>query len=197
MLILSFSALSAGLVGGCSTSPRTVADPLDPAPQDFSVEAIVLVGDGILDRPEAHLRPGRFTLFADGTLYYTALSDSPSTDGSGYRRTLGRRHVANLWSHLQQLGLADPGNADPMVNFNLVSPPAGRFVHLLAITAGEDRWVFTRSSAEGEPTDPAVTALIRHLADLAWLNESGEEWVPRAAKRYDFGPDPYARYRDQ
>ena len=75
------------------------------------------------------------------------------------------------------------------------SPPPQRLVHLLAVTGNDDRWVFTRSYGPGDATDPALTELIRHLADLAWADDLPEGRIIVQPRRYDLGPDPYARYR--
>ncbi|UCD75746.1 MAG: hypothetical protein JSV91_02290 [Phycisphaerales bacterium] len=183
------------LLTACSTAQVHSGDPLDPAPPDFSLEAVVLVGKDVEKRTETHLAPARFVLFADGSLHYAPENADRAAGGMGYRRTLNRRQVAGLWSQLQQLGLADPARGDEIVNFNLVTPPAEEIAYLLAVTGGGDRWVFIRSRTEGDPADAAITAVICHLADLAWVSDLREENIPRRAKRYDLGPDPYARYR--
>jgi hypothetical protein len=186
-----------GLLSACSTAPVVTADPRAPAPSDFSLEAVILVGKDVPRRTEAHLAPGRFLLFADRSLHYERAREIREARQSGYRRTLESGQVAGVWSQLAQLGLTDPANADEMINFNLVTPPTNGVVFLLAITGGGDRWVFTRSSAQSDATDPALTEVIRHLAELAWVNELTEEGTPVRARRYDLGPDPYARYREQ
>jgi hypothetical protein len=66
---------------------------------------------------------------------------------------------------------------------------------VLSVQAGgEYRGVartFDRSSAEAT----AEAALVRELAALAWANELPNDRVMVIPKRYDFGPDPYERYR--
>ena len=187
----------AGLLTGCSAGPVMTADPRDPAPPDFSLEAVILVGKDVPKRAEAHLKPGRLLMFADGSLHYERAGEIREARQTGYRRTLDHGQVAGVWSQLAQLGLADPSNADEMINFNLVTPPTNGIAYLLAVTGSGDRWVFIRSSAQGQATDPALTEVIRHLADLAWVNELTEEGTLMRARRYDLGPDPYARYREQ
>jgi len=187
----------AGLLTGCSSGPVFTADPRDPAPPDFSLEAVILVGKDVPKRSEAHLAPGRFLLFSDGALHYEQAGEMHEPRRSGYRRTLDHGQIAGLWSHLVQSGLAEPVNADEMINFNLVTPPTNGVVYLMAETGGGNRWVFTRSALQGESTDPALTEVIKHLAELAWVNGLGDEDTPMRARRYDLGPDPYARYREQ
>jgi hypothetical protein len=43
--------------------------------------------------------------------------------------------------------------------------------------------------------DPRLRAAIRRIAALAWAADLPPDGVPRYPERYDFGPDPWARYR--
>ena len=42
---------------------------------------------------------------------------------------------------------------------------------------------------------PWAAALVRHLAGLAWATDLPQKRIRTIPRRYDFGPDPYARYR--
>jgi len=54
------------------------------------------------------------------------------------------------------------------------------------------------STLERKPAlkeDPRLRAAIRRIAALAWAADLPPDGVPRYPERYDFGPDPWARYR--
>ncbi len=203
-LVIVFLWLTVGL--GCASSVSPADDPYGGVPEDFSLDLAILAGSDVPDVPEAHLRPSRYVLFPDGAYHYgtetvVKLGQPPSyrvetRNLPGFTRTLSRQHMAQLWSNMQQWGFTDPAVADDMINFNRVSPPDERRVYLLALTGNDKRWVFTRSYHFDEPPDPGFINLVRDLADLAWASEYLPDEVLMKPKRYDFGPDPYARYRN-
>jgi len=191
--VLAFTLACAG----CARRQQVSADPLGAAPTDFAIELTILTG---LDTPtssEAHLRQSRYVLFADGSL---CQGDDPQrAHGPDWlpplTRVLTRRQVAETWSLAQQLGFTDPANAQRgAVNFKLMAPPKDGVAYLAAISGWGERWTFVRAGALGEP-DPAMVQLSRDLARLAWATDQLPAAISLAPKRYDFGPDPYARFR--
>ncbi len=188
-------ALPALLTSGCSTPPQTSLDPLATAPEDFSIDLTILCGKDADDRPEAHLRPGRFVVFADGSLHYGWEKGRGPNWLPGWTRTLNRRQVAELWSLAQQIGFTDRTWAIDPVNFSLIEPPRDGLVYLIGFSGAEERWAFIRPASGAAPPDPASVTLVRRLADLAWATDLPEERIRVVPLRYDMGPDPYARYR--
>lgn len=181
------------LAGGCA-APRPAADrdPLGVVPEDFSLELEILSGRDVQRPAGASFRPARFLLFADGSLYFW------SRDQSRFRmppprRTLSRRQMAEVWSLVQQIGLGDPARAMPAVELDDVKPEPGQVVYVAVFTGRDERWGYVRRLEPDEPPDPAMSRFAGHLAELAWAGEEGESRV--IPRRYDFGPDPYARYR--
>lgn len=186
------------LAGGCSSEPAAVpTDPLSGAPADFSIDLAMFTGAQVGPRSEVHLQQSRYVVFPDGSLCYGP--DLDRTHGPDWlpplTRILSHRQVAELWSLVQQIGLADPSAADELTNFKLVQVGPREIVYLVAFTGSDQRWNFLRRGSIDQPTDPAITQLVRALAKLAWASDQTDIDVKVMPKRYFFGPDPYAPYR--
>lgn len=183
-----------GMAAGCAATRPASPDPLSAAPEDFTLEVVVRCGRGMPQSTEVHFRPGQFIFLPDGSLHYAA---GPPVKGrlAEQTRILSRRQVAELWSLTRQLGLADPDAGWEPVNFDLIEPPEDGLVYLIGITGDDQRWAFVDAAGAGEAPDPAAVQLVRHLADLAWASEQPPGRITIIPRRYDLGPDPYARYR--
>jgi hypothetical protein len=201
---MALALLSLG-VSGCASSAgqaRTTApagDPIGEVPNDFSVDLAILRGWGVEDRPESHLRPLRIVLFPDGSLH----SGSDVSRGRvnyvpGLTRRLNRDQLGALYALARQLSFSDHERADPMQNPLLIQPNHNEIVYVLAISGNDRRWQFVRrlAPAAGEEPDPVMQRFVRQLADLAWETDLRAEQPLVMPRRYDFGPDPYARYRE-
>lgn len=186
-------------MGGCAATPEFSPDPLGVTPMDFAIDLTVLSGEDMKGHPEAHLRQSRMVLFSDGSLHFGTDNERGADWMPRLTRRLTREQVAEIWSLSQQLGFADPENGSVPTNFNLVQPEASEVVYLMAFTGGDTRWEFVRRSdlsEDGSQVDPASLALVRKLAELAWASDLPFDDLTVMPNRYDFGPDPYARYRD-
>lgn len=185
------------LAGGCASSggasPSAKIDPYSGVPDDFSLDVTILAAE---DEPQAHRRTARYVLFPDGTLLHDAEPGRGPNTLPGFTRRLSSGQMAEIWSDTRQLGLGTPEGADKISNFNRVRQPKTGHTYLVAVTADGDFWNYTRAIAPGEELDPALTALLRELAVLAWAEDDLRQEVRTAPVRYDFGPDPYATYRD-
>ena len=182
-------------LGGCTAAPDYAVDPLSGAPADFTVDLTIL---GTLDgepTPPVHLRPGRFVLFPDGSLHFGLDEDRGVNWLPLPRRALNRAQVAELWSDIQQLGFTDSARTDPLTNWKHRQPQADQVVYLLALTGHGKRWGFQRTVDVDGPADSAIGALARRLAHLAWASDLPPTQSPVIPRRYDFGDDPYQRYR--
>lgn len=184
------------LAVGCAQKQRVSADPLGVAPTDFAIELTILTGPETFASNEVQLRQSRYVMFADGSLYQG--DDVERLRGADWlpplTRVLTRRQVAEIWSLAQQLGLTNPDNPTVEANFKLVQTAPDGVMYLTAITGWGERWTFVRPSSFDSP-DPAMTHLARALAKLAWSSDQPASAAMIMPKRYDFGPDPYARYR--
>lgn len=192
----------------CSTAPVPLdedeIDPLSVSPSDFSIEITVLAppttedpGDSGHDVP-VQFKTSRYVLFPDGSLHY-GLDPERKRGGDWLPpliRILSRRETASVWSLSQQLGFADPERGEPSVNFKLVHPGPHEIVTMAGFSGGGRRWSFIRHQPEGEFEDAAMTQLVRSLAALSWASDRALPESRIVPKRYDFGPDPYAKYRE-
>lgn len=172
-----------------------MTDKSEAVPADFSVDLTILVGQGVADdiRSEPHLRSSRFIVFPDGRFHYgvdpkrTAAWQPPPV------RTLDSQTMQNLWRDVLALGLADPALSREPENFKTVVAESGQIVYLLALTGESERWaVVHRTRADSPP--PQMVQFVNRLAELAWVESYTEALRPLPA-RYDFGPDPYERFR--
>ena len=184
------------LAAGCAQKQRVSADPLGTAPTDFAIELTILTGPQTFASNEVQLRQSRYVMFADGSLYQG--DDVERLKGADWlpplTRMLTRRQVAEIWALAQQLGMTNPDNPTAEANFKLIQAEPDGVTYLTAITGWGERWTFVRPSSFDSP-DPAMTQLARALAKLAWASDQGASNAMIMPKRYDFGPDPYARYR--
>jgi hypothetical protein len=169
------------------------------------MELTVLTGDKVPMQSAIDRHASRYLVLPDGSLHY-APGPGPGAAGTegaarqpALARILSRRQMSDLWSLARQLGLADSPLGDEPFNFRLIEAQADEVVCMAAFTAHEQSWSFIRRAKVHEPSDPAMAALITHLARLAWVEPpaapSGPTFAPAAPQRYDFGPDPYERFR--
>ena len=181
---------------GCASQPNpTLADqgpdPLAHVPTDFEVEVRVLVGRKVPDQDRLERRPAHIVLLPDGSLH--AAAGEHVVDGArpGLARVLYRHQVADTWALLERLDFIDAG-APPTGPIR--SPGSAEIVHVVEITAdGKRNRIEKRIPPAGASS--ATTHLVRALGGLAWLRDEPPASSIVAPSRYDFGPDPWARYR--
>lgn len=191
-IIVTVLALS--FLGGCaSTTPVPTRDPYAGVPDDFSVDVTILAAE---NEPGAHRRTSRYVLYPDGTLLHDDLPGRGPNTLPGFTRRLSSEQMAEIWATVRRLGLADASGADQIQNFRRVRQPTEGHVYLVAITADGDFWNYTRGVAPGEKLDPALSSLLQELATLSWARNDDDDRAVVAPVRYDFGPDPYASYRE-
>lgn len=208
-----FALVLAGLlmlVGCASPQPAT-----DGVPEDGVIAAGVIVGPGLAREIQRHpedwpvqLRPGRAIILADGSLRADVGPSIDLGDRPGVTRHLRRPQLAALWRDLDALGLGDPSAGNHLGNPTLLVPGRREVVQVLECRRDGRDWTIVHrfevpeaasdatevTSAEAEE-DPRMRAAIRRIAALAWASDLPPDSVPRYPERYDFGPDPWARYR--
>ncbi|MCP3906273.1 MAG: hypothetical protein GY715_21835 [Planctomycetes bacterium] len=184
-----------GLVGaaGCASAERVEAEPAGPviAPADFSLDATILRGRDADAATEVARRPGRYVLFPDGSLHAAAWEGVGPTDLPPRSRTLSREQVDDLWRAATALGLTDPARGTDPTNLAMIEPPRDGMTSLLVFSARGRRWL-VRHDDPG-PDDAAIR-VVRRLAQLGWVSEHPDPQVFIIPRRYDLGPDPYARF---
>ena len=98
----------------------------------------------------------------------------------GFTRRLSSAQMADVWTDLRKLGLGTSDGSDSINNFRRALRPKTGHAYLVAVTADGDFWNYTRVVPVGEELDPALTALLRELAVLAWAAKTA--W-PRARRK--------------
>ncbi len=202
-MIPAITALILLAVSGCTTGPSEpmagavpVDDPLDVAPDDFSIDLTISTARDDPNLPK-ETRSSRFVLFADGSLHWGNQENRGADWLPPLRRTLDRSHMAQLWSLAGSYGLSDSTAAEAPVNYNLLEPEPGEIIYILAMTGDEKRWGFVQRFEElDEPPDAAIAEIAGRLAGLAWTGEMPQDRPLIIPQRYDFGPDPYVDYRE-
>jgi hypothetical protein len=187
---LAAIVLASCAAAGCATAAaRRGAAP----PDDFALEVTRIPA---VARPDdAGPRAARrLVLFPGGALHEGPVPQGRSVASAVDRlpplvRTLGAPEIAEVWSLLAAAEAEAPPEAP--VNVELLEAPTSGALYAIAWAAGDDRRAIVRDSASA---GPAVTALLERLAVLAWMREEAAATAP-APRRYDLGPDPYARYR--
>ncbi|MFM1832404.1 MAG: hypothetical protein RLZZ461_720 [Planctomycetota bacterium] len=212
---LLMSAIAMCLVG-CGSTPAPVADGV---PEDGIIAAGVVVGPGLVreiqQHPEdwpVHLRPGRAIILADGSLRADVGPTLDLGDRPGVSRHLRRAQLAELWRDLDGLGLGSSEAGNYEGNPKLLQPGRREVLQVLECRRDGRDWIVvhrfevpapaTGDEKEAEivakaelDEDPRLRAAIRRIAALAWAADLPPDGVPRYPERYDFGPDPWARYR--
>ena len=180
--------------GGCATTSGS-RPPLQSVeiPDDFSVDVTILTEQGGTD---AETRHARYVLFPDGTLRYAAVDGrGPNTLPPVVRR-LTRRQMEAVWQRARQLGLTDLSRADETTSFRRVWTPWEGHIYLVAMTGDDRYWNFTRRVGPEDQLDPALRSFIRDLGSLAWADDDPTVVRTTPPRRFDYGPDPYAVYRE-
>ena len=205
-------------LAGCAASTRADPAQLVAMPDDFTLDVSVVAGRSVGEQHGAHLQPMRYVVMPDGTLRsgLTTGGAAVSADSlPGVTRILSRQQMESLWALVRDAGLADPARREPPMNLTLFAAPDDRMMYLAQFQAAEVNWSvrgpaplvpLDSTDSTGAPStgmtdsissiDPTLTVLVKRLAALAWVSDAPASAMRPAPIRYDFGPDPYARYRE-
>lgn len=204
LIAVGVIACHAGCEAGRPAEPagpdRVMPDPFAAVPDDFTLDITVVRGPALsADDPAPRApapvfaRPGHWVLLADGSLHWAGGQDPAAQGLPPRRRVLDLPEVARLWLLAGQLGLADPAGAMAPVNPRLLEVRPGQVAYLAILTGRGRRWAYERRVDAGQPADEVMARFIGRLAELAWIEPPVR--LDRDETGYDFGPDPYARYR--
>lgn len=178
-------------------------DQLATVPEDFTLDLRILTPhtrSGIKPTStetnvSSHIQPARILLFPGGLLHAETNGVHQATYLPPLVRRLNTRQIAETWSLLRQLGFAAPQSADTYINPRLIDYPAQGARYVLNLRAGHERWMYHRD-VEPNAENPALQRLATYLSELAWLSPETAATMTIAPRNYDFGSDPYARYRE-
>jgi hypothetical protein len=182
------------LVAGCADVRQLRIDAAEPPP-DFAVDVTVLTGRAAKDLPQAHLRQGKYTLLADGSLHADT-GDTLDFDTRPARtRWLYHAQVERVWNLARECGYLEPAESSLEVWPQLVKPAPDEVVFLVWIRASEADWWYVRRCRTSGVPDAQVTRFVRAMCGLAWITDVPADRV--LPQRYDFGPDPYAGFEPE
>lgn len=187
-------------VAGAPDAAPDAAPEIAPAladgrfPPDFGLDVTVLLGPGAPELLDAQDRQAKYIVLPDGSLHSDA---SPFIDVStrpGRARWLYEDQMQFLWSLCTQTGFAQERDANGPPNPDMLVARRGERLVILTLRADGRTWTYVRRAPGVDPMDPAAARIVRALAILSWIPDYRPEDV--APERYDFGPDPYAVYRE-
>lgn len=197
------------VAAACSSPPASTEGAV---PADAVIDATVLVGDDLGRRirrdPGAwpvQFRPARAIILPDGVLRADVGADLRVDDRPGVARHLYRAQLEELWRGLDELGFGDPVVGDYDGNLGRLVPGDDEIIQILALQRGGRDWAIVRRFEIPPDTTPAAAAAmedarmrsaLRRLAALAWAFDDPPNDSIDFPERYDFGPDPWARYRN-
>jgi hypothetical protein len=196
LLLVLLGWVAAGV--GCASAPPSnsvlitaLPDPLFDVPEDFELEILVMVGRKVPDRDVLQRRNVSLLLLPDGSLHAAVGEFVVPGTRPGLARTLYQDQVADVWALLGRLDLRSVGTAPTQP----IRPPgAMEIVYVLEVTYENQRRRLVDRLVKDESNE-AMVSLIRSMGGLAWLRDEAPPPNLIEPMRYDFGPDPWARYR--
>lgn len=194
-IITTLAAIT--LLASCTARQQVSNDPLAQVPDDLTLNVAVLPGPDAPMSSKAHLERGRFIVYPDGSLRYGAHDEYPVRWMPPLVRRLSRAQMAAIWNDLVNTGLGDPEAGTAPINMHLQTPPEKGWLYMVSIRADGRTWQFIEPVAKVDQLNPAIYQLVRDLAALSWASDLPDDEVVTVPKRYDHGPDPYAKYREQ
>lgn len=205
-------------LGSCSAPPVGSQE----LSEDGIIAAAVVVGPELGHLIEAvpsnwpvEVRPGRAIILADGSLRADVGPSVGVDDRPGITRHLRRPQLVSLWRRLDELGLGSEDAGNFTGNPKLIEVGDREVVQILQLRRADRDWIVldrftvpeTEAETDEEPSirrrfepdlsgeNSRMRAAIRAIAALAWASDLPPDDTVRFPERYDFGPDPWARYR--
>ena len=185
------------LAAGCATTdPKdrtsSSSDPLANVPVDFQVDIQVLVGRRVEDTDRIERRAVHMVILPDGSLHAAQGDEVVPGSRPGLARVLYRGQVADVWDLLNQLSVI--GHGEPPTG-PVAAPGSTEIVYVVEYTSNNERRRIVKRVPSKEKREGAETVLVRSVGALAWLRDVPIADSTIAPLRYDFGPDPWERYR--
>ncbi len=191
----SLAILVAAALGAGCTDVRQLSVEAPEPPPDFAVDVTVLTGRAAKDLPQAHLRQGKYTLMADGSLHADT-GDTLDFDTRPARtRWLYHAQVDAVWALARECGYLEPASSSLDVWPQLVQPAPDEIVYLIWIRADQSDWWYVRRCRTSGIPDAPASRFVRAMCGLAWITDVPPDRV--LPQRYDFGPDPYAGFEPE
>ena len=194
---------------GCASGGR----PRGMPPEDGIIAAAVVVGSSLAHEMErdpgawpVEVRPSRAIILPDGTLRAEVGSSLGIDDRPGRTRHLREVQLERLWTRFAELGLGSPDAGNFTGNPKLLVPGPEEVVQVLEFRRDGRDWMivdrFTvpeddQDDDRLEGQDPRIQSALRAIAALAWASDVPPDDTIRFPERYDFGPDPWARFREE
>lgn len=163
----------------CSSAPaaRTEPEPAplpDQPPADFVLSVTILGPAGTaaeVDATPRPLRPARYLVEPDGVLRAAIGPGATPRVYPGETRRLTDAQVRRLWRLTAVSGLLDEGTLTRIDNTEIFFPSRDRSTALLYVKHGGVNSHHAVRLPVGDAESRAVTTLIDHLAELAWIPE--------------------------
>lgn len=198
--LLAIALLWLALLASCASREINSAGPPEDFALDVAVFALQPPGTDAGMAPAAHARTSRYVLLPGGALH-TADSVSgevvPQDILPAFTRTLSAAEVESLWNLVDRRGLADHRDQGAIVrSAGPIAGAADAPVCIVRIAARGRRYAIAQPFLEDAELSAELRDLVRSLAAMSWRSDAPVVDRPFAPRRYDFGPDPYARYRD-
>ena len=191
-------ATLATAAGGCASGaagPGSAAQAVpERVPNDLAVDVTVLVGRGTPDAVLVESQQAKYIVQPDGTLQADVGPFIDISTRPGRSRVLAQDQLEYVWSVLRQTGFAREADANGPANPDLLRVNPKERLAIITVRAEGHTWNFVRRTTGDQALDPAAARVIRTLAALAWIpDRRPSDLLP---ERYDYGPDPYAVYRE-
>ncbi len=204
-LLRAFLLLPTLVLAACAT-PSTG---FEKVPEDGIIAAAVVVGSELGHEIErrpgrwpVELRPARAIILPDGSLRADVGPSLGIEDRPGVTRHLRRPQLADLWRRMDELGFGDEVAGNFTGNPKLIDLGPREVLQLLEFRRDDVDWMIVdrfevpeSTTASAAADNPRMRAAIRAIAALAWASDLPPDDTIRFPERYDFGPDPWARYR--
>lgn len=191
-------ALLAAAAGGCASGAPSTKSGAEATPErlpiDLAIDVTVLAGRGAPDALVVESQQAKYIVQPDGTLQADAGPFIDISTRPGRSRVLAQDQLEYVWSVLRQTGFAREADANGPPNPDLLRVNPKERLAIITVRAEGRTWNYVRRTVGDEALDPAAARVIRTLAALAWIpDRRPSELLP---ERYDYGPDPYAVYRE-
>ncbi|MGI9013510.1 MAG: hypothetical protein ACR2GY_04585 [Phycisphaerales bacterium] len=173
------------------------------APEDFALDVRVVGDPDEADPGSIDDRSARYVLVPGGDLHARSTTTGRTAEAASEERraalprirTLHDVTIDALWRDIVDSGILS-ATSEAAGNVEAIEPSTGQTMTIVRIVANGRVHTLARVRQRGESVDSAVQMIVHTLAELAWMGDGAENAARAGPHRYDFGPDPYAVYRE-